>query len=411
MIMQHSRGNVLAVLLFIAGLVGASTAAAAELHGQSSTQYLWFNDIFTGKERAELAEYLNVSVTKIDSEGRLTINGSGRGTYELRDAGDGTKDLKGRLYYLYADYRNLADRIDLRIGRQFVNYAAGSALVDGGMIELKNAGPVAFSVMGGRYVFFDLNGEGGTSDDKVFGMAAYLQGVKGTDAEISYFVKSDKDGTAREQMGYSFKQYVLDFMKVYTNGRYDLVSQVFSEVLFGAKYYPTADLVVTAETYQSYPTFDATSIYAVFAVSQYRENLLRADYTITEKIGLNAGYTWQDYDGDDANVFEIGGRFLPIDRLRINVNYDKRNGYGGKLNGYAVEAFFDQSKQLELSAGVHHDVYERDRSTGQETASKYWIGAKYQIEKNISALARIEDNVNARYNHDKQGRMVLNYSF
>ena len=400
---------VLCVALFC--LWCAEPAGAVDIHGQSSTQYLWYNDVFTGKERAELAEYLNVSVTKIDSEGRLTINGSGRGTYDLRDAGDGTDYLKGRLYYLYADYRNIADKIDVRIGRQYVNYAAGSALVDGGLIELKNVGPVAFSMMGGRYVFFDMNGEGGTSDDRVFGMAAYLQGFKRTDAEISYFVKSDKDGTAREQLGFSFKQYVYDFMKVYTNGRYDLISEVFSELLLGAKYYPSADLVVTAETYESYPIFDATSIYAVFAVSQYKENILRADYKITEKIGLNAGYTWQDYDGEDANVLEIGGLFRPIDSLRLNVNYDQRSGYGGKLNGFAVEAFYDQSKKLELSGGVHQDVYERDRSTGQETASKYWIGGKYRIDKNMSALVRVEDNVNAQYHHDKQGRVVFNYIF
>lgn len=409
--MSQPRRCAVVLCVALSCLWAAGPAGAVDIHGQSSTQYLWYNDIFTGKERAELAEYLNVNVTKIDQEGHLTISGSGRGTYDLRDAGDGTNYLKGRLYYLYADYRNLADMIDIRVGRQFVNYAAGTALVDGGMIELKNVGPVAFSMMGGRYVFFDLNGEGGTSDDRVFGMAAYLLGFKRTDAEISYFVKSDVDGTAREQMGYSFKQYLFDFMKVYTNGRYDLVSEVFSELLLGAKYYPTADLVVTAETYHSYPTFDATSIYSVFAVSEYRENLLRADYTINEKIALNAGYTWQDYDGESADVFQIGGRFLPIDSLRLNVNYDNRSGYGGKLNGYAIEAFFDQSKQLELSAGIHHDVYERDRTTGQETASKYWLGAKHQIKQNISAMVRVEDNINAQYNHDKQGRIVLNYSF
>ncbi len=100
----------------------------------------------------------------------------------------------------------------------------------------------------------------------------HISGVfKSTDAEISYFVKWDKDGVARDQLGASFKQYLLNSVKVYANARFDLASETFSEVLVGAKYYPSSALVFTGEWYQSYPTFDNTSIYAVFAVDRYQE--------------------------------------------------------------------------------------------------------------------------------------------
>lgn len=386
----------------------ASTAAwSAEVHGRSSTQFQWYNDIFTDKKVAEFGEYLNLSITKIDKADKFSIQGYGRITQDVRN-GDG---LNGRLYYLYANYRDLYDKVDLRFGRQFVNYAAGSALIDGGQIELKNVGPLAFSVMGGRNVFFDLTGEGTRDHDFAFGAAVNLAGYKNTDAELSYFMKFDRDGVARDNLGASFKQYLFNSLKVYGNARFDMASETFSEVLAGVKYFPMADLVLTGEWYQSYPTFDSTSIYSVFAVSRYQEGVFRADYTINDMFSVNAGYSRQDYEGDDADVFEVGCRIRPIENLQLNLNYDRRSGYGGKLNGGIAEVIYEPIKPLELAAGMHFDVYQRDRITGEETARKYWFGGKYKLAQNMSASVRIEDNVNARYKSDWQGRAVFNYDF
>ncbi len=103
-------------------LLVASTAWPAEIHGRSSTQFLWYNDIFTDEKQAEFAEYLNFSITKLDKDNKLSITGYGRASQAIH----GSDGLNGRLYFLYLDYRDLYDKIDLRLGRQFVNYAAGT---------------------------------------------------------------------------------------------------------------------------------------------------------------------------------------------------------------------------------------------------------------------------------------------
>src|SRR6185369_4988656 len=306
-------------------LLASTSAWSADVHGRSSTQFLWFNNVFTEKKQAEFAEYLNLSITNIDKAGKLSFQGYGRASQDVRN-GEG---LNGRLYYLYGDYHDLYDKVDLRFGRQFVNYAAGSALIDGGRVDLKNIGPVGFSVMGGRNVFFDLNGEATRDHDFAFGAAAYLAGFKNTDLELSYFMKFDKDGLARDQLGASFKQYLLNSVKVYANGRFDFPSETVNEGLVGVKYYPTSDLILTGEWYQSYPTFDSTSIFAVFAVNRYQEWVVRADYTINDKISVNGGYTWEDFETDNADVFEVGCRIRPVEKVQLNLNYDHRNGYGG----------------------------------------------------------------------------------
>jgi hypothetical protein len=265
--------------------------------------------------------------------------------------------------------------------------------------------------MGGRNVFFDLNGEGTRSNDFVFGAAAYLAGFKSTDAELSYFMKFDKDGLARDQLGASFKQYLLKSLKVYGNARFDFPSETFNEVLAGVKYYPTSDLILTGEWYQSYPTFDSTSIFAVFAVNRYQEGVFRVDYTINDKISANAGYRREDFETDNADVYEVGCRIRPFEEILLNLNYDRRRGYGGRLDGGIAEVVYEPIKPLELAAGLHFDVFERDRVTGSETARKYWLGAKYKLATNMTASVRVEDNVNVRTTSDWQGRAVFNYDF
>jgi hypothetical protein len=385
---------------------------AAEIHGRSSTQFLWFNDIFTERSQQEIAQYLNIGITKIDKAGKFSIYGYGRGSQDLSN-GDG---IHGRLYYLYLDYRGLFDKVDIRAGRQFVNIAAGNALIDGARIELKNIGPVAFTVLGGRNVIFGLDGELSHTGDAVFGVAGNLVGFKHTDLEIGYFAKWNdaSDGPARETLGGSFKQYLFNSLKVYADARYDLYGEVFSEVLAGVKYFPIPKLVLTGEWYQSYPTFDADSFYAVFAVDRYQEGVFRADYSINDMISVNAGYSRQEYGGEDAaDVYQLGCRIRPIEPLGINLSYDKRRGFNGALDGGAIDVAYDVSKTLQLAAGLQFDVYTREdlATTGHEIARKYWGGAKYKLAKNMSASLRVEDNVNRHYSDDWQGRAVFNYDF
>lgn len=399
-------------MLLLGLLLSATSGMAAEIHGRSSTQFLWFNNIFNSQSQQEIAQYLQVAVTNIDKDGKLSIYGYGRGSQDLSN-GNG---LNGRLYYLYADYRGLYDKIDIRAGRQFVNIAAGNALMDGAKIDLKNVGPIELSVMGGRNVIFGLNGELSRGDDAVFGVTGSLAGLKNTDLELGYFAKwtNGSDGPARETFGVAFKQYLFNCVKAYANMRYDLYSETANEVLAGVKYFPTANIVLTGEWYQSYPLFDADSIYAVFAVNRYQEGVFRADYRINDHVSVNAGYSRQEYgDGGTANVYELGCKLRPIEPVEVSLSYDKRSGYNGSLDGGIIDVSYEATKALQLSAGLQFDVYTRQdiETTGHEIARKYWGGAKYKLAKNMSASVRIEDDVNREFTNDWQGRVVFNYDF
>jgi len=70
-------------MLPLLSLLVATNSMAVEIHGRSSTQFLWFNDIFTNKAQDEIAQYLQIRITNIDKAGKFSIYGYGRGSQDL----------------------------------------------------------------------------------------------------------------------------------------------------------------------------------------------------------------------------------------------------------------------------------------------------------------------------------------
>ncbi|MBP1753578.1 MAG: hypothetical protein H6Q57_2414 [Geobacteraceae bacterium] len=400
------------LLLLYMGLLLPLPCGAVDIHGRSSTQVLWFINDFNNHRQVDIAQYIMLNVTKIDKEEKFSIYGYGRGVQDLNN-GEGTS---GRLYYLYGEYRDLFDKADIRIGRQFVNISAGSAIIDGIHTNLKNIGPVGFTTFGGRDVVFGVDGEISHEGNYVVGLSAYLLEFRKTQLDVSWFRKWDSGDVAQDIVGGSFNQYLFNNIRLYANARYDLIAEVFNEVLTGVKYFPTANLIFTGEWYQSYPTFDATDIFSVFAVNRYQEWVFRGDCTINDYVGLHAGYTRQSFgDGEDGNLVEAGVLLHPIENLSLDLSYDWQHGYGGRVDGFIIDASYDASKEVQFGAGMAYDVYKRDfypSSTGNETAQRYWIGGKYKFAKNMSAYLRIDDlETDARNSSDVQGRFIFNYDF
>lgn len=399
-------------LILILSLATATTSWAVELKGRSSTQVLSFLDFYNGRQ-VEVAEYLRFSLTGIDNGGKLAVTGYGRGTQDLNN-GEG---FNSRLYYLYADYRDLfQDRLDTRLGRQFVSNSAGTTIVDGLQLNLKNVGPVGVTVFGGRDVVFGVDTEIGHSGNYAVGASLYLAGVKDTDVDVSWFRKYDDGDLAREIVGGSFKQFLFKSVKLYGDARYDTTSKVFNEVLGGIKYFPTQRLVLTGEYYESYPTFDTTDIFSVFAVNQYREGVFRVDYFINYMFSVNAGYTRESFgDGGTADVYELGGRWQATQALAIDLAANDRLGFGGQTYGVAVDAYYDVNKAWQVSGGVAFDTFEREFfpvvPSGDHTAQRYWLAAKYQLAKNMRASGQVEDQINGIYSNAVQGRFVFDYDF
>jgi hypothetical protein len=357
------------------------------------------------------AQYLKVGVTNLNQGNTASIQGYGRATYRSA-GGNETDDLLGRLYYLYLDYRGLVRNVDLLAGRHFANLPAGSALIDGATLHIRNVGPVGMRILGGRNVIFsgDLNGITG-SDDNFMGASISTDAVKLTHIEAGYARKTDDSDVARETIGVTVTSYLPARVAVYGEAKYDLLSKATNELLAGVKYSPIQPLTLAGEYYESYPTFDSTSIYSVFAVNQYQEMLIKAEYALSDAYKFLLSYAAEDFnDGEDADRYQAGIAARPISDFVLNLSYDKRNGYGGELSGFRLNGRYSFNVDTAISAGADWDDFRRD-TFEDETVKRYWIGGSHRINKAFSLLVRMEDNVNVRYDHQYQGVAAVNAEF
>ncbi len=392
--------------VFLIFLLASAVAQAEPLKFSSSTQFLWGDDLL-GESQQILAQYLRMSYAP---EGKTySLTGYGRvwkdfGTPAVRD-----NDVESRLYYLYLDYAP-AKQIATRIGRQFVNLTAGTSLMDGVRLDVSDIGPVGITIAGGRDVIYTLDSEVNRDGNYFVGVDVHLQGVQNTQAGVSYARKYNESDLAREELGANFR-YNFKIASPYVELKYDVTSKAFDEATVGVEVYPMDKLMLKGEFYHSYPTFDATSIYSVFAVDKYREYMISAEYKVSSPVTVFASYVKQTYEEDsNADVVRVGARLVPLEKLSVNASLDYRNGYGGNIWGFEVAGDYRLTEQIAVAGGVQYDSYKRPELDGTNDAQRYWIGGRWIATKNISVTARVEENVNEVFDHRTLGRVALNWN-
>ncbi len=385
-----------------------SAAVHAEpLRFTSSTQFLMGDDLL-GASQAILAQYLRLGWTP---EGKpYSITGYGRVWKDVASPEVRSNDWEGRLYYLYVDY-TFAPQITTRIGRQFTNFTAGTSLMDGLRLDVSKIGPVGITLAGGRNVIYSLDGDFTRNGNYFVGVDVHLEDVKNTQLGISYARKYDESDLAREELGMNFR-YNYKIVSPYVELKYDVTSEVFDEATLGLEVFPMDKLSIRGEFYHSYPTFDATSIYSVFAVDKYREYMVSAEYRLSSPVSVFASYVRQTYEEDsNADVFRVGARLVPVEKLSVNASVDYRHGFGGNLWGFEVTGDYRLSDKIAVAAGVQYDSYKRpDVLEGNNDAQRYWIGGSWIATKNISVIGRVETNINENFDHRTLGRVALNWN-
>jgi hypothetical protein len=403
-----TRGRVLLSVLPLL-LLSYPAANAASLSGRSSTQAYFFADE-AGRDHLDLVQYLRFHGSGFGADNTLSVSGYGRA---WGDAGQGG-GVEGRLYYLYLDKREMPGRTDVRVGRQFFFVGAGAAVVDGARLDTRFAGPLALTAVGGRRVVFDATGEDTGRGDVAAAARASLTGIPGTSVDLSYYVSYDENDLARETVGLQASRRLGPSSEVYAQARLDLLSEVFSEITAGARTALIPGLTLVAESFRAIPQFDATSIYAVFAVERFQEVTVRAQYDVDSNLSLSGEFRNESYGGgDEANAGEMGLRYRPRDGSRYSLYAAGiyRNGTGGSLAGFELSGDVAFDKRHVLAAGVQHDDFRRETMESFDSATRVWAGVESRLLKNLSVSARVEDTVSAGYGKDLRARLALNVDF
>lgn len=399
------RWPLFAAIIFSAFFV--SPAAAAEpFRFDGSTQFLWGDDLLD-ENQAILAQYLRFDYSPEVKDYRMA--GYGRVWDDFSGGSIRDNGASGRIYYLYLDYTP-KDNPSFRLGRQFVSFTAGSSIIDGLSVDIRDLGPIGITLSGGTDVTYSLESDHSKLGNYFTGIDIFLEKVASTQLGVSYVRKYDEGDTAREELGLNARYYY-KFLSPYTELRYDWLSKSFDEAAVGVDFFPIDYLMIKAEFYHSYPTFDSTSIYSVFAVDKYQEYRVRAEYSFEDTpLTLSAAYIKQLYeDSDTADVIALGASFNINDKLLVSTSVDHRSGYGGKLWGFEADGDYTLRKDLLLSAGAQYDTYRRPDYSGDDYAQRYWAGGKWKLNDKTSLDARLEADINENFAHNYLGRVALNW--
>jgi hypothetical protein len=403
-----SRWTLLAVVVSLCFICAPSSVKAEPLKVNTSTQLLWGDDLL-GDGQAVVAQYLRFSYRP---EGKQQFSAAGYGRIWGDLAGGSVRDgdFNGRLYYLYLDYKPI-DQIGVRLGRQYVNLSAGSSLMDGATVNINKIGPLGLTVTAGRDIIYTLDSESSREGNYFVGFDVHLQDIKNTTLGLSYVRKYDHSDLSREEFGLNAK-YIYKWVSPYAEVRYDRLSQAIDEATIGIDLFPMSNLMIKGEFYHSYPTFDSTSIFSVFAVDKFRECLLRAEYSIPKApVSVFGEYKRQAYqDSSNADVFAVGARVFPTDRLTFSASVDYRHSFDDKEWGFEVLGDYKINNKIMVSAGVQHDAYQRPDDSGNRSAQRYWVGGKWLATKNLSVSGRLEDNANETFSHRTLGRITLDWN-
>ena len=418
---------VLLSVFLAAGFIAARTAGAqTSIQTTASTQLLFGEDALDGDQNI-LAQYMRINVTP---EGKnIAVSGYGRLWKDFGAPAVQTDNGTGRLYYLYLDYAP-SGLLSFRAGRQWVNYTAGSAVLDGltANLDLSKASrlPIGISLSGGSNVFYTLDGEDSRSGNLFFAGDVHLVNSMLTKLGLSYVQTYDNFDRAQQEFGLNFRRLIGAFSP-YGEARYNLIDNLIDEAELGVDYFPSLELMLKGEYYYINPTFDATDFYSVFAVDKYQEGLFQADYNLEHFVPFPmtvfGSYTYQAYGSGDGTSYMLkaGATVSPVKKLTLTGDVNSQEGYDGHLIGFEIDGDYRPTAKLQVSGGWSFQTFKRPvyivnvpftdvtDLQGYSSANSFWLGANYKLRKSLTVGARLEEDIDPLFSHATEGRLVLNY--
>lgn len=381
-------------------------AHALSVSGRSSTEIEWYDN--ADEETAvPFYQYLLLNVNNIDDNG-LTFRGYGRAADDLADE----EDVDSRLYYAFLEKKGLWGAVDVRLGRQFISTSAGASIMDGLHLTYHDLGPFDVTLFGGGDVAYY---EGYNAEDLIDGIELSATLFDGLNLGVSYLQKWDESELANELIGLDLDYDWNQTLHLYSETQFDYLANSVSYFLGGVRYHKNANWSLRGEYLYSLPVFSSTSIYSVFAVDEYQEIFVEADFRLAHGLRSFVNYTRELYQDDaDADVIEAG-----IEKIRTG----RYSGYlsgvwrsdpdGQDLAGFKIYGSAMVCRSFQCGVGVNLDVLERyiDDNEDDTTSSRAWVDGTVTISRTVNVQAKLERVESDLWDEYYRGRVRLNVRF
>jgi len=392
---------------FLAVFVLSTNAAAdTSVSGRLRT-YLYGWQSFIPEEQSHLRLYqsliLNVNGLGVKN---LSFHSYMRTTHDFQS--DEEIHAPTRLFNGYLNLKNIGGLLDLRMGRQFVDFGVGSVTLDGLKATVTKHRAFVFSVIFGAEAPFTREMElQSFSNHSVLG--AYLSTAYFLDTRIGLsYIQKKREGRIRwKQAGLTIDKTLSSGITFMGKCDYNLDTREIHELLARVRFTPGQRFSLYSDFGRRKPRIDSDSFFNIFDPQPYDWFRLGGNYQIMEGTTVHADYRLTELETDQSSRLALG-----VDIGIFDIGITNQSGYAGNQFGAYCGVERDFGDRLSLGARMNFSRFSLEELVGDmENALYSYLRVSYLPLNGLRTDLSVQHLTNPQYRKDLRVLGTISYSF
>ncbi len=258
-----------------------------------------------------------------------------------------------KIYNLYLHYDGLFWNGNLRAGRQFLYGGVARGKMDGVKLDVSPLwGVFIMGYLGSQEPEGLSTKIDSWSSSNTWGARVRIDRISKTQVGWSFNQRSRYDEEEARLIGIDIRNRSLPQLDLYGKFDWDHIAKRTSYLVFNASSRIGPRLSLSGEYARHNPQIRSNSILSVFRQESYDQVRFRPYYRLSERLGLEGGYSIVSYNEDKSHRVEGGINF---GKGSMGVIY--RTGYGGETTGGYGSLYFGPMKDLQVRLFANYQKY------------------------------------------------------
>jgi len=389
----------------------------------TTTAYMWQRyetpEISTNHLRAYQLAQLTLS------KGNISFHSFVNFSNDFREKQSG--DPRFRFYNFYINWRNLFNRVNLKLGRLSVYSGVGVGTIDGIYASTKVAKFLNLNIYGG---FLMPEGQKLALNDDPKNNFMFGGQLKFSSGEfsgsLSYFNQHRKpksyDALRADSLGNVFVQeisltsaqynlvsgdlrYESSIFEVYSRLDYDVSKVKFTRGEISGGVNLMSRLKLSAGYNYRDPRIPLNSIFSVFSYEVTKEVEAGVHYSISPMLRAYVGFSNVRYADDNSQRIVFG-----FDAGYVFINLAKRMGYAGELDGVSAQGYYPMfNNRFIINAGLNYASYKLSEGSQRNRDLVVLLGGSFKPNNSLSFDVQTQYIQNRVYKSDFRVFFKFNY--
>ena len=373
------------LVLLLVSLFVVTNVKATNLifHGSVKNSIYSYKDI---ESTTRIYQYARMSLRTWNN--RIIINSSLRGLTDTQESLNSEERFKA--YVLNLEVKNLLNRIDLTIGRQFRHPGTVLGGLDGIYLKSRILKNLSVHIYGGVETHFQRSFKVYETDDsQIIGGLINLKNIYSTTIQPFYLQKANKNEIFWHLAGINLSNSLLPRTQVRIQAHYDIENEQLHRMLAYARYTVNPQIALRAGFKSQFPQIYVDSFYSIFSPEAYTQYHTGADWEFISDFFINADYKYVQFDDGNANKL-----YFTFSHLNASVGFLYESGYAGDQTGVVLD--YSQEVMNDLIASINLDY------------SKYRTEEIYEYDNLLANAARLSWHPNRHFMIDIEYQWLSN---